>query len=307
MSYTLDEIVRIPGMLENLKNLKFNFSKDTRYLFVGCGSSYNLGFIMKTLLNLNGYKADVVTSGHVMLFNKVPKSDIAILITRTGETTETIKAAQIIKKTGIKSVGITCTKDSTISNICDDSIVLDFAEEKSVVMTGSFVLILAMFVNGIKYHDFSEESEKVLNLSNKVINSIDLSKYEHFVFLGYDENLGVSKEGALKLQEMALQYVEYHEPLEYRHGPISRLSEKTLVVINSKDTPEEKKLKIDIEKLGASTLEISFEGDIKVPSLNGFEVPLRLIPIQYLGYKKAIQMGYNPDSPKNLSKSVKLE
>jgi glucosamine--fructose-6-phosphate aminotransferase (isomerizing) len=307
VSYTLDEIVRIPGMLENLKNLKFNFSKDTRYLFVGCGSSYNLGFIMKTLLNLNGYKADVVTSGHVMLFNKVPKSDIAILITRTGETTETIKAAQIIKKTGIKSVGITCTKDSTISNICDDSIVLDFAEEKSVVMTGSFVLILAMFVNSIKYHDFSEESEKVLNLSNKVINSIDLSKYEHFVFLGYDENLGVSKEGALKLQEMALQYVEYHEPLEYRHGPISRLSEKTLVVINSKDTPEEKKLKIDIEKLGASTLEISFEGDIKVPSLNGFEVPLRLIPIQYLGYKKAIQMGYNPDSPKNLSKSVKLE
>ena len=44
-------------MLENLKNVKFNFLKDTNYLFVGCGSSYNLGFITKTLLNLNGYKA----------------------------------------------------------------------------------------------------------------------------------------------------------------------------------------------------------------------------------------------------------
>jgi len=307
VSYTLDEIIRIPGMLENLKNVKFNFLKDTNYLFVGCGSSYNLGFITKTLLNLNGYKADVVTSGHVMLFNKVPKSDIAILITRTGETTETVKAAQIIKNAGIKTIGITCTKNSTISKICDDSIILDFAEEKSVVMTGSFVLILAMFVNGIKYHDFSEESQKVLDLSDKIINTINLGKYEHFVFLGYDENLGVSKEGALKLQEMALQYVEYHEPLEYRHGTISRLTEKTLVVINSKDTAEEKKLIKDIKKLGATTLEISFEGDISVPNLNGFEVPLRLIPIQYLGYKKAIQMGYNPDTPKNLSKSVKLE
>lgn len=61
-----------------------------------------MGFITKTLLNLNGYKADVVTSGHVMLFNKVPKSDIAILITRTGETTETVKAAQIIKTQELK-------------------------------------------------------------------------------------------------------------------------------------------------------------------------------------------------------------
>ncbi len=66
----------------------------------------------------------------------------------------------------------------------------------------------------------------MLDLSDKIINTINLGKYEHFVFLGYDENLGVSKEGALKLQEMALQYVEYHEPLEYRHGPISRLTEK---------------------------------------------------------------------------------
>lgn len=307
MSYTLEEILRIPALLENLKDFKFDFSKDKSYLFVGCGSSFNLGFIAKTLLNMNGYKADVITSGYAMLFNKIPKSDVAILITRTGETTETVKAAQTIKNFGIKTIGITCAKDSTISKISDESIILDFAEEKSVVMTGSFVLILALLVNGINKYDFSEESKKVLNSSTEVIDKLDLSKYEHFVFLGYDENLGVSKEGALKLQEMALQYVEYHEPLEYRHGPISRLTEKTLVVINSKDNLEEKKLKKDIEKLGATTLEISFQGEIKIPNFNGFEVPLRLIPIQYLGYKKAIQMGYNPDTPRNLSKSVKLE
>jgi len=289
-----------------LEEFSFSFSKEKKYLFVGCGSSYNIGFIMKEILNNSNYNSNVITGGHTILFDKIVETDIAILITRTGETTETVEAAKILKNKGIKTIGITCSKNSAITSVCDQKIELDVAYEKSVVMTGSFVFILSLLLNGLKNNDYTEISKKVLANSKKVIDNLDLENYEHFVFLGYDENYGVSKEGALKLQEMALQYVEYHEPLEYRHGPISRLTEKSLVVTNSKNLKEEKKLKEDIEKLGAKVIEVSSEGEIEIPLMNGFETPLRLIPIQYLGYKKAIQMGYNPDSPKNLSKSVKL-
>jgi len=304
--YTLDEIRRIPNLLNKLKDFDFSFSKEKKYLFVGCGSSYNIGFIMKEIMNRNGYKAKVLTGGHVMLFDDIPESDIAILITRTGETTETVQAAKKLKQKGMKTIGITCSKNTPITHECDEDITLDFATEKSVVMTGSFVFILAMLLNGIEKNDYYKFSMKILEDSEKIIDHLNLEKYEHFVFLGYDENYGISKEGALKLQEMALQYVEYHEPLEYRHGPISRLTEKTLVILNSKGIKEEKKLIQDIEQMGSKVLVISTDGLIKIPDMKGFEAPLRLIPIQYLGYKKAVQMGYNPDSPKNLSKSVKL-
>ncbi|KUK15750.1 MAG: Sugar isomerase (SIS) [Petrotoga mobilis] len=306
MNYTLDEIKRIPNLLNKLKDFDFPFSKEKEYLFVGCGSSYNIGFIMKEIMNKNGYKAKVLTGGHVMLFDDIPDSDVAILITRTGESTETVLAAKKLKQKGMKTIGITSSKNSSITQQCEENITLDFAEEKSVVMTGSFVFILAMLLNGIEKNGYYNYSEKILEDSEKIIDHLALEKYEHFVFLGYDENYGISKEGALKLQEMALQYVEYHEPLEYRHGPISRLTENTLVVLNSKGTKEEKKLKDDIEKLGGKVLVISSNEQVEIPDMKGFEAPLRLIPIQYLGYKKALQMGYNPDSPKNLSKSVKL-
>ena len=55
--YTLDEIRRIPNLLSKLNELDFSFSKEKKYLFVGCGSSYNIGFIMKEMLNKKGYKA----------------------------------------------------------------------------------------------------------------------------------------------------------------------------------------------------------------------------------------------------------
>ena len=306
MYQTLNEIDRIPELLKSLNDFNFTFLKEKKYLFVGCGSSYNLGFIAKDILNKHGYSAQIFTGGNVMLFENIPEVDIAMLITRTGESTETVEAAKKIKNKGIKTLCITCEKDSSITKVCDESIVLDIANEKSVVMTGSFVFILSMLLNGIEKHKYYEISKKILSDSKKIIDEINLENYEHFVFLGYNENYGISKEGALKLQEMALQYVEYHEPLEYRHGPISRLSEKTLVVVNSKCLKEEKKLIKDIEKLKARTLEISYDGSIKIPNMEDFEAPLRLIPIQYLGFKKAIQMGYNPDAPKNLTKSVRL-
>ncbi|WP_240739279.1 SIS domain-containing protein [Marinitoga lauensis] len=263
--------------------------------------------IITKMLKKYGYYSNIISGGEVIVFDTIPETDIAIFLSRTGESTETVKAVDNFKKRNIKTIGITCTPDSSLTKICDETFVFDFANEESVVMTGSFVFILNFLLNGIKFNDIANESEQLLLNIKNYIDSIDLKKYNHFVFLGFDEQYGVSKEGALKIQEMAIQNVEFHEPLEYRHGPKSTLTEHSIVIINSKDTEEELKLAKELKEFGAKTILIGKNKDIDIPYNDGFESPLKMIIPQYIGYKKALIEGYDPDQPRNLSKSVILD
>ncbi|WP_126993288.1 SIS domain-containing protein [Thermosipho globiformans] len=300
MNYTYSEIKHIPELLKKIEDYSFEFNKDKRYIFVGCGSSFNLSLTASFVLEKFGIKTKVLTGGKVMTFNYVPDADVGIFISRTGESTETVKAAEIFKEKGVYTIGITCEKETTLEKVCDETFVFDFLHEESIVMTGSFVSILHFLV---KRYSIVEKASKILEESEKFIENLDLKKYNHFIFLGFDEEYGISKEGALKMQEMAKQFVEYHEPLEYRHGPVSRISEHSLVVINSKDTENEYMLKKDLEKYTKVIL-LGRNGDIDIEYDNGLETPLKMIFSQVLSFKKAIVEGLNPDRPEKLSKSV---
>ncbi|MFO7882350.1 MAG: SIS domain-containing protein [Kosmotogaceae bacterium] len=306
MSKTLNEIKRIPDLLNKSAEITLQNYKEQKILFVGCGSSYNIGYTASEIYKNHGVTSNVVTAGKILTTGNYPSSSIAFLLSRTGESTETIEAAKILKKDGIKTVAITCDSKSPLVNQCDEDISFDFAYEESVVMTGSFIVILHSLLNIIKRVPLAEKSEFILKESKKLIDSLDHKKYNHFVFLGYDELYGLSKEGALKLQEMALQNVEFHEPLEYRHGPRSTLDEKTIIIIQSKDTKYERELANELSNSDAKVIYVGKDGDINIPYNDGFETPLRMIPVLIIGYKKAINMGLNPDKPKNLTKSVKI-
>ncbi|KAF2956132.1 SIS domain-containing protein [Marinitoga sp. 38H-ov] len=303
MNYTLKEINRIPKLLSRVKDYNFKFEKNKKYTFIGCGSSYNLGLIVSKIMNKFGYNSNVISGGEVIVFDEVPKTDIAIFISRTGESTETVQAIERFKN--IKTIGITCTSNSSLTKKCTENYIFDFANEESVVMTGSFVFILNFLLNGIEFHDYSNIT--ILNNIKNLVDSIDLKNYNHFVFLGFNEQYGVAKESALKVQEMAMQNVEFHEPLEYRHGPKSTLTEKSLIVIYSKDTYEERVLANELRNMGAKIILVSEDGDLKIKYNNGFDSILRIILPQYIGFKKAILEGLDPDNPKNLSKSVILK
>ena len=304
--YTLQEIKRIPELLKLAKNFNLSFEKSKKYTFIGCGSSYNLGYITVEMLKKYEYNAEIISGGNIITFNKTPKIDIAIFLSRTGETTEVVKSAEIFKKKNIKTIGITCKKNSSLSKLCDENFEFDFAKEKSIVMTGSFIFILNFLLNSLKKIDLSKKAINVLKDVKNIVDKIDLKKFDHFVFLGFEEQYGVAKEGALKIQEMAVQNVEFHEPLEYRHGPKSSVTDRTFIIINSKDTKEEAILAEELKNMNANTIFIGKNGDLNIPYKNGFESPLRLIFPQYLGYKKSLLEGFNPDKPRNLSKSVIL-
>jgi glucosamine--fructose-6-phosphate aminotransferase (isomerizing) len=115
----------------------------------------------------------------------------------------------------------------------------------------------------------------------------------------------MAKESALKVQELSLDYAEYHETLEYRHGPIALLSPNSHVVIFSefKDpSPLEDDLAKDVSNRGASAQIIN-----SFTTETDFEVQVLNLYGQLLGYKRAIYKGLNPDKPHGLTKFVSLK
>lgn len=308
MSATEREINRAPALLDQTPRMKASYDKGRRYLFVGCGSSYNLGYTLSSVLNRNGIPSFVRSAGSVLAVHNLPdlnpETDIAVLISRTGESTETVLALEHLRKIGLSTISVTCQRDSSIVKKSERAYLFDFAYEESVVMTGSFVAILDALLGPFQPTNLSERATVVLEDSKRAIARLDLTHLNHFVFLGFNELLGLSKEGALKLQEMALESVDYSEPLEYRHGPKSTLTASSLVVLQSHDTTYEKDLIAELKRYGAQVLVVGKTGDIIVGSSESDELPLRVLPVLWLGYQKAISKGLNPDQPKNLSKTV---
>uniref|UniRef100_A0A7V4KDC0 SIS domain-containing protein n=1 Tax=Fervidobacterium pennivorans TaxID=93466 RepID=A0A7V4KDC0_FERPE len=304
---TYYEIMRVGELFKIVdKMTPPQFEKVKRYIFIGCGSSYNAGLIISEIMRKNGYYADAITAGEILVKNLseeiAEKYDLAFLISRTGYTTETVKVAELLNGR-IQTVGVTCDRKTPLANVCDLAYELDFAHEDSVIMTGSFSAVVRLFLNGIKRIDI--DVGEVLKKFDEMTSDDIVRKRNHFVFLGYGVRYYIAKESALKVQELSLDYTEYHETLEYRHGPIALLSPNSHVVIFSEfknPSPLEDDLAKDIMSRGASTQIItSFTADFD------FDVQVLNLYSQLLGYKRAIHKGLNPDKPHGLTKFVSLK
>lgn len=329
MSVTLREITDQKHELKNFfENFVVNFSDRNilreiesslteEILFVGCGSSYNLALTASRYFErVLKVRTKVFPAGEVA-FEKTPKLEgkLAFLFSRTGNTTEVLLANEVLGRKGFKTVGITIEENSKLSKESDIPLVFPIKEE-AVVMTKSFNMILLslMFmadrISGSSvspYGELVEYSERFFDISWKAVEGIDLKRYEHFVFLGVAEFYGVSLESALKCMEMSLTFSEAYSTLEYRHGPKALVDEKTLVFVQKVAgmDAQEKRLKRELESLGATVLEIGEDGDI--PLSNDWRSAfLRTIPAQILGYQKASSRGVSPDRPPHLEKTVTL-
>ncbi|NPU89861.1 hypothetical protein IM42_01765 [Fervidobacterium sp. SC_NGM5_O18] len=304
---TYNEIMRVGELFRAIDDITPpKLEKGKRYVFIGCGSSYNAGLIISEIMKKNGYYADAITAGEILVKNMfeeiVEKYDLAFLISRTGYTTETVKVAELLNER-IQTVGVTCDRKTPLANVCDLAYELDFAHEDSVIMTGSFSAIVRLFLNSIKRIDI--DVEEVLKKFDEMTSNDIVHKKSHFIFLGYRERYYMAKESALKVQELSLDYAEYHETLEYRHGPIALLSPNSHVVIFSefKDpSPLENDLAKDVSNRGASAQIIN-----SFTTETDFEVQVLNLYGQLLGYKRAIYKGLNPDKPHGLTKFVSLK
>ncbi|WP_296907378.1 SIS domain-containing protein [Thermotoga sp.] len=308
----------VPKIIDHkfLETLKENLEKE--FLFLGCGSSYNLAFIISHYFErVLGVKTKVIPAGEVA-FNKaskIPDKGLVFLFSRTGNTTEVLMAKNILKRKGYTTVGVTIEQSSKLAKESDFSLVFPI-EESAIVMTKSFNMLLLGFMiiadklagNSLKlYEELIDYVGRFFELSERFIKDVSLEKYDHFVFLGIAEFFGVSLESALKCIEMSTTFSEAYSTLEYRHGPKALTNENTLVFIHKVEgmDEQEKKLKKELENLRATVIEIGENGDVPVPN-DWRSAFLRTIPSHILGYEKAVIKRISPDEPPHLSKTVVL-
>jgi glucosamine--fructose-6-phosphate aminotransferase (isomerizing) len=258
-------------------------------------------------------------------------SHFLVAISRSGETTETIRAMELWKeKYGGETLVVTCYPESSLAKATPYKLVTEGAEEQSIAQTRSFT---SMFLLLQAAACLACGNEGLLEQLKSVSRSFDhlISGYEgmvkgiaenllheRFVFLGSGINYGLACEAMLKMKEMSLSPAEAFHFLEFRHGPKSVVDRNTLIVglMDEAAEAQEKAVLEEMRDLGASILAISFHNkalpvDYQVnlqPGVSYLASRVLTLPLlQLMALYRAVHKGLDPDRPANLDAVVRLK
>jgi glucosamine--fructose-6-phosphate aminotransferase (isomerizing) len=347
--HTLRETLSQPAMwaetfaqLESAKTvdrLAAHFSAEEPWLFIACGSSYYLSQLVCAIWSRNfSFRCTAVPASEFLF---APEATLRgsgakhiVFISRSGETTEVIRAAELLKdRVDVRTLGVTCNATSRLDELCTHMSTLPWADEKSTVMTRSFTSILLffqLFGDRIRGGD-ARLSATLKELpafaqpwldanAGRIRKFIAKRKFADFVFLGQGAHYWLAQEAALKITEMSASYAQAYHTLEFRHGPRSIAGPQTLITFFLSDAAnaEESLLVQELKALRAATLtvvnhatpvlkassDLLIELNTSLPEFARFAVTA--IPAHILGTAVGLRKRLDPDAPKNLTRAVVL-
>ncbi len=290
--------------------------KASRIVTTGCGSSYYLAQSLACAFNAQGQPALAVPGAEWArrpdCYLAGPEDVLVIGLSRSGTTTETVQAIRTSRARGRRTFAITCEQGSAILAAAGDGLCLPTDRAEGIVMSVSASLML---LGGLRMAGV-DLPENVTAAAAAAMTALDaglsglLPGRSHFVYLGAGMNYGIATEGGLKLQEMSLSYSQSFHPMEYRHGPVSLIDDRSLVVLlYSADTAtEEAALARELQAKGARVIGVNGPGDLRIDTgLDDAANALACLPaLQLLGEKVAQSKGINSEAPRHLTKVVVL-
>jgi len=255
-----------------------------RVAAIGCGTSLYMAKAYACLRERSG-------AGETDAFaaSELPERpyDRVVAITRSGTTTEVLEALARLKT---PSVAITAAPGTPVHQVAGAVVQLDFADERAVVQTRFATTALALLraALGEDLRGAIADAERALT-AELPARSLEA---QQFTFLGRGWTVGLADEAALKLREASLSWAESYPAMEYRHGPISVTGATSAVWFLGAPAPG---LVEEIERTGALVVRSSLD-------------PLaELVRAQRLAVALAEIKGLDPDSPRNLARSVVLD
>lgn len=285
-------------------------------VITGCGTSYNLAQALACAFNAAGQAAIAVPGAEWArrpdLYLAKPDDLLVIGLSRSGTTTETLQAITASRARGWRTLAISCAPGSTILEAADEGLYLPTDPEEGIVMSvsASLMLLGGLRMAGVDLPD------GVVTAAAAALATLDaglaplLAGCRNFVYLGGGIKFGIALEGALKLQEMSLSHAQAFHPMEYRHGPVSLIDDKSLVVmLYSRDTAsEEATLVAELQAKGARVIGFDGPGDLRIDLGSGDAAnALACLPaLQMLGERVALSKGINSEAPRHLTKVVVL-
>jgi fructoselysine-6-P-deglycase FrlB-like protein len=187
-----------------------------RVAFVGCGTSWFMSMASAALWEASGLgEADAFTSSE---FPHSRKYDRIVAITRSGTTTETVDLLKLAKGKA-KTVVITAVDGTPVTEHADETILIDFADEESVLQTRYATAVLVL----MRTHLGEDLSSAIADCRKILLEPLDgqLLASEQIAFLGSGWTVGLAQEAALKTRESAQFWAEAYPAMDYRHGPMS--------------------------------------------------------------------------------------
>jgi len=305
-------------------------------IFEGCGSTYYLSRTAADIFQgMLGSVAKAVPSSDVVLFPEIVLAGNArrmmIVLSRSGETSETIKAIEVFRKHGGESIiGVTCYEESTLAKTATLALIAHEGHEQSVAQTRSFssMLVAVQAISKIlagetldgRFCQIPELSMTLLEKYSGLARQIgEDSSLDRFFFLGSGPFYGLACEIMLKMKEMSLSYAEAFQFLEFRHGPMSMVNDETLIIglMSEQAHTYEANLLAEMRTLGARVLAITpveltlEQADYQVvlpEGLNDLERGALYLPVlQLLSFYRSVDKGLNPDQPRNLTAVISLD
>jgi glucosamine--fructose-6-phosphate aminotransferase (isomerizing) len=333
--------------LEDLHISDETFRTLEKVTVIACGTSWHAGLVGKYLIEALAQVPVEVDYGSEYRYRNpiVAGRELAIVITQSGETADTLAALREARRKGASSIAICNVVGSMATREADGTVYTHAGPEIGVASTKAFTsqlvalhllaLYLAQTRGTLSETAIRRHIEELLQIPQVIEEAVKASAATEkvaerfynrtdFLFLGRGINYPIALEGALKLKEISYIHAEGYPAGEMKHGPIALIDERMPVVAIAPNDHVFEKMVGNVQEAkarGGSVIAVTTQGDNRMaPVLDGRDVNLPMpattplltpivmtIPLQLLAYHIAVRRGCDVDQPRNLAKSVTVE
>jgi glutamine---fructose-6-phosphate transaminase (isomerizing) len=325
--------------------LPFDFKDIQRISIVACGTASYAGYVAKYWFERLGRVPVELDVASEFRYREVPlrKGDLAIFISQSGETADTLAALRYAKSQGVHTLAVVNVPTSTIARESETMLPTLAGPEIGVASTKAFtcqlMVLAAMAVAAGKARGELSEADEVKLVHGLVeiprlmsaalatepqIEKLarEISKSRDVLYLGRGTSYPLALEGALKLKEISYIHAEGYAAGELKHGPIALIDENMPVVVIAPFDRVFEKTVSNMQEVAARGGNIILMTDAKgareatieslvtivLPDMAATFTPMvYAVPVQLLAYHTAVVMGTDVDQPRNLAKSVTVE
>ena len=352
--YMYKEIIEQPEAIRNTlseridgdfftSEFKIDREKALKYKkiwIVACGTAYHAGLFGRELFEKSlGIPVEVELASEFRYRKPiVSKDDLGIIISQSGETMDTIAAADLLKDKGCELLGIVNVVGSSLARMSDHLMYLHVGPEIGVASTKAYIgmltaqLLLAnhwdekngasLGVNNADMNALPDLIEKSLLLEDGVKKiAEDIHKHESVYFIGRGLDFSLAAEGALKLKEISYLHAEALPAGELKHGTLALIDDGVPVIVTGSQSSLIEKTVSNVQEViarggnvigigdsSADKLESICDTFLKLPDApDTISTILSIVPLQFLAYHVAYKRGESIDQPRNLAKSVTVE
>jgi glutamine---fructose-6-phosphate transaminase (isomerizing) len=324
--HLLEDSPDVPWMVERMESAR-------NIYLVGCGTSYHACLLGSVYLGLLAGRASIPVLAPQFISQYAPtltRNDLGIFVSQSGETKDVLNAVEAAQKGDMPIFSLVNVIGSTLMRISERYLPLGCGYEISVPATKTFTnqvisfLYLALRMGNKPTGSLAHLPalmEKTIAAIEPQIEALvsDLAPWDDLYCLGYGTTYPIALEGALKLKEITYAHCEGMLSTEFKHGPLSAVTDgfPVFFIAGPEDVPLIVSGINEVTCRGGRAIAIGEEDErLKANATDCIILPqggpyfnalLAVLPLQMLSYKLSLARGYNPDFPRNLSKTLTVD